>query len=298
MIEIVSFMTNDSDLGTSELSVIIPVSDDPGIVECIRSLLSCCEGLRVELLVILNGASSEYSEGVKRSFKAESIIRILEIERRSIPAARNIGVCNAQSAKILMFDSDCRPLRSDYLWTVMRGLDAASVIVGVVRFRTASRSAVSQAYAALRQLDYDLHQLERLYTPNLAMRRDVFLQIAPYDERLATGEDAELGYRLWAAGFVPQKINSMDITHWQQTSLGGAVKTWYLYGRAKGAQLRKERGSARTLLKALPYIAAPIGSYLRKAGSVRSTLWLRPLIACAFQAGCLIELSLPWRPSP
>jgi glycosyltransferase involved in cell wall biosynthesis len=287
--------TNDSGPGTFGLSVIIPVSDDPGVVECVRALLPCCEGLRVELIVILNGASAEYSEYVRRSFEAESIVRIVEIKERSIPAARNIGVRNALNARVLMFDSDCRPLHSDYLKTVSKELDEASVIVGAVHFRSMDTSAVSQGYAALRQLDYDLHQLARLYTPNVAMRTDVFFKVAPYDERLVTGEDAEFGYRVLAAGWVPRRIPSIEIVHWQQTSFRGAVRTWYLYGRAKGVQLRKKGGGAGTMLRALPYIAAPIGSYLRMAGSVPSTLWLRPLIACAFQTGCLIELILPWR---
>jgi glycosyltransferase involved in cell wall biosynthesis len=270
--------------------VIIPVSDDPGIVDCVQSLISCHEPT-VEVIVVLNGATESYTSAVKQQLVAHDWVRFVEIKERSIPGARNRGVQSARAPKILMFDSDCRPETTGYLTSVAESLGDADVVLGPVQFRSLGESRLSTAYAALRQLDYDLHQLNRLYSPNLAYRSTVVDAVGAYNERLVTGEDSEWGFRVLAAGYAVRRIDA-TVIHKQNASLRDALRTWFLYGRAKGAQAWGSRSTEHSLLSDLAYVFAPLGSYLSTAGGVFTTLWLRPMLACAFQAGFFAELLL------
>lgn len=63
-----------------QLSVIIPVSDDPDIVDCVKSLVLPIE-LRVELIIILNGATKVYTKNVKKKLESYNYVRIIEMDR-------------------------------------------------------------------------------------------------------------------------------------------------------------------------------------------------------------------------
>ena len=207
----------------------------------------------------------------------------------SIPRARNIGVRNSLAEKILMFDSDCRPESQDYLSSVAKSLDHSQIVLGVVRFKSLVKSRISKGYAALRQLDYDLHQLNRLYTPNLAYHSKVFDTVGPYLERLTTGEDAEWGSRALAAGYQVRRVDA-PVIHFQNASLNRAVRTWFLYGRAKGVQIRRKHPGWIFPLHDLTYVISPLGSFISKAGGSSTTLWLRIPLSFAFQTGFLTGL--------
>ena len=271
-----------------ELSIIIPVKDDPGIIDCVQSLLISDE-LRVEVIVVLNGATKVYTKSVKKNLRSFNYVKIIEMTEPSIPGARNLGVRNALSKKILMFDSDCRPVSQGYLSFVAKSLDHYHIVLGVVRFKSIKESNVSKGYAALRQLDYDLHQLARIYTPNLAYQSTVFDNVGPYLERLITGEDAEWGSRVLSAGYHVKRINA-TVIHLQNASLSRVVRTWFLYGRAKGVQIQGKRTSWISVVNDLSYVIAPLGNYFSKAGGSSTTLWLRIALSCAFQTGFLTGL--------
>lgn len=271
-----------------QLSVIIPVSNDPGIVDCVQSLISCNE-LATEVIVVLNGATESYTGAVKQQLVAHDCVRFVEMKERSIAGARNRGILAARASKILMFDSDCRPETSGYLTSVAGSLDDAYVVLGPVRFRSLSESRISKAYAALRQLDYDLHQLNRVYTPNLAFRSTVADAVGAYNERLVMGEDSEWGFRVLAAGYTVRRIDA-TVIHRQIASIHDALRTWFLYGRGKGAQVRGNRSTGHSLLLDVAYVIAPLGSYFSPAGRGLTTLWLRPMLAWAFQVGFFAEM--------
>lgn len=271
-----------------QLSIIIPVSDDPGIVDCVQSLIPS-DNLRFEVIVVLNGAKKAYTKNVKEKLESYNYVRIIEMTEPSIPAARNLGVRTALAAKILMFDSDCRPESQGYLSSVAKSLDHSQIVLGAVRFESLTESRISKGYAALRQLDYDLHQLRRIYTPNLAYNATVFDTVGPYLERLVTGEDAEWGSRVLAAGYQVRRIDA-TVIHLQSASLGRAVRTWLLYGRAKGVQIRGNQTGWISLIHDMVYVIAPLGSYISKAGGSWTTLWLRILLSCGFQIGFLTGL--------
>lgn len=269
-----------------QLSVIIPVSDDLGIIECIQSLTFPDE-LRVEVIIVLNGATKTYTLNVKKKLESYIFVRIIEMSKPSIPGARNLGVRNALAKKILMFDSDCRPVSREYFSKIVNSLDQSPIVVGVVRFESLTDSLTSKSYAALRQLDYDLHQLNRLYTPNLAFQSSLYYTIGPYNECLVTGEDAEWGSRVLAAGYKARRLNE-TVIHWQNATLSRAMRTWFLYGGAKGVQTKRMYSDWISLIHDLKYVFAPLGSFLLKVGGYWTTIWLRIILSFAFQFGFLV----------
>lgn len=278
------------------LSVIIPAANDPLLVESVMSLLACNEGIGAEIIIVLNGSSPEYLRETTLQLAASVGVRIIGMPMQSLPKARNFGIRHARGKKLLMFDSDCRPKFDDYLMRVCAALDAAPIVVGPVEFHALGGTRVDKAYAALRDLDYQLHQRSRLYSPNIAYRKDIIESVGLYDEQLVTGEDSDFGHRVVAAGYLPRSIKLAIVCHRQHASLRTAIATWYQYGSAKGVQLSKGPFRVQSTLRDLRYVASPLGNYFRRAGGLISTLWLRPTLACAFQAGFLVALlAALWR---
>lgn len=272
------------------LAVIVPSTDDPLLIESVRALLRCNHSIRAEIIVVLNGSSRQYSQATVAAFHSAEDVTVLELPRRGIAVARNAGVRHARAPKLLMFDSDCQPAASDYLTTISIALDSASIVVGPVEFLSENAALISRAYAALRNEDYRLHHLARLYSPNIGFTRSTFEGVGGYHEGLVSGEDSEMGFRLLAAGHTPTPVVRALIHHRQRVTLGRAAAIWFGYGRAKGFQVRRGPIYAQTILNDIKYVLSPLGKYHHRIDRLPSTLLLRPILAVAFQVGCVVGL--------
>jgi GT2 family glycosyltransferase len=142
-------------------------------------------------------------------------VRFVETAGRLNPAAaRNRGVAAASGERILFTDADCRPLPG-WAERLTAALDAAPVAGGAVTFRLdGDRWALADNVASFHELLADRPAEADTGGPlgslNLAVRRDAWERVGPFDEALTTSEDFDWVLRARAAGlataFVPEAV--------------------------------------------------------------------------------------------
>jgi len=217
------------------ISILIPNLDSP-LVD--RTLAALAEqgapslGINpgIEVLVVGRDAPGL----VPRS----SAVRFLESEERLSPAAaRNRAVAAAQGDRFLFTDSDCRPLPG-WIEKLTTALEQAPVAGGGVTFpldpSATSVWALADNIASFHDLLTD-RPAERdtrgaIGSLNLAVRRDAWEAVGPFDETLPTSEDFDWILRARRAGlataFVPDAVVEHAAIRRSKADLEGHA-TWY-----------------------------------------------------------------------
>jgi GT2 family glycosyltransferase len=205
-------------LPAPEISVVVPDLDSPLAGATLAALAAeGAPGEGVEVLVVGRDAPGVVPRG--------GAIRFLETPERLNPAAaRNRGVAAAQGAKILFTDADCRPLPG-WLAALAAALDRAPVAGGAVIFpmgfrmtgRGAVRWALADNIASFHELLPDRPAEADTRRPlgslNLAVRRDAWERVGPFDESLPTSEDHDWVLRARALGLATAFAPAARVEH-------------------------------------------------------------------------------------
>jgi glycosyltransferase involved in cell wall biosynthesis len=176
------------------LSIVIPVSRDMKIKECIESI-----DADVEIVVVLNNQPSpEVVEIVRRSNRCKEVF----VEGRGCNLARvfNLGIEKASSNKILLMNSDC-VFPPALIRKVIQGLDRYDVVKARVAFDYTTR--LQHLVAKCRRLfHFVFDDGKKLFGPGLAFNRSIRREIGGYffDEEMFWGEDGELSTRIRSSG--------------------------------------------------------------------------------------------------
>lgn len=175
------------------LSVIIPVSKDLKIRECLQSIDAI-----VEIIVVLN------------NFPSKEVIKIVEDDKRCVPVyldgpgcnlakVFNIGISSAINEKIVLTNSDCL-FTPGLLDNLCLKLDEYEIVKAQVAF---SFDGYRQRLVSeCRRL---FHQVfdggTKFFGPGLSFKKTISQKIGGYffDEVVAWGEDGELSIRLHKA---------------------------------------------------------------------------------------------------
>jgi GT2 family glycosyltransferase len=151
----------------------------------------------VELVFVDNGSTDGSAHHLRVAFPGAVV---LEAPGKSISALRNLGAARATSRILSFIDSDCL-VAPDYFVLVVKDL------------QTSGAAATGHLYALpedARWIELVWHHLHHRraeafvkYLPggNLTVKREAFESVGGFREDVLTGEDAELGKRLNAAGF-------------------------------------------------------------------------------------------------
>lgn len=196
------------------LSVVVPDLDSPLVDRTLAALAEQgAPGDGVEVLVVGRDGPGRVPR--------DGAVRLLETaERLSPAAARNRGVAAARGAKILFTDADCRPLPG-WLAALAAALDRAPVAGGAVVFplagRGGSRWALADNIASFHDLLPDRPAEADTRRPlgslNLAVRREAWSWVGPFDEALPTSEDHDWVLRARAAGLATAFVPEARVEH-------------------------------------------------------------------------------------
>lgn len=217
------------------VSVVVPDLDSPWIGATLEALDAEIERLRdettdppaVEVLVV----GRDRHGLVARHETA----RFLETPRPLNPAAaRNLGVTLARGRQLLFTDADCVP-RPGWISGLTRALATSPVAGGGVTFDLdAGYWAVADNIASFHELLPDRPAEPDTRSPlgslNLAVTREAWQAVGPFDHELTTSEDLDWVLRARAAGlataFVPEAVVEHAAVRADRAALERHA-TWY-----------------------------------------------------------------------
>jgi len=204
------------------------------------------EGLRARLggLALAEGDSLLVVDNTPGASAADGPVPVLADAGHATPGfARNRGAERGHAEWLVFLDADAvaEPGLLDRYFETPPAEDAA-VLVGAVEDEPVGRGAPAAArYARLKGLmshentlgwdDWSFAQ-----TANAACRRSAFEQVGGFREDIRAAEDADLTYRLKAAGWVLERRDGARAVHVSRTSLRGLLRQRMLHG-AGGAWL-------------------------------------------------------------
>lgn len=176
------------------ISIVIPVSKDVKIRECIRNI---DEG--VEIVVVLNNCPSREVIDI---VKADNRCKVIYVEGTGCNLAYvfNRGIISALNEKVLLTNSDCI-FTPGLVSKVFVQLEQYEVVKARVAFSFSNRR--QRLVAECRRL---FHQVfddgTKLFGPGLSFRKSICSKIGGYffDETMGWGEDGDLSDRIYSAG--------------------------------------------------------------------------------------------------
>jgi glycosyltransferase involved in cell wall biosynthesis len=191
----------------SQVSIVIPLKDDPLIFHCLNSVDE-----DVEVVVVLNGSTEVFAHAVAGYSRYP--IQVVSLPEPGIGAAYNAGVGKAGGEFILLMDSDC-VFQPGAIRALAEGIRDGNFARGRVQFSSHSRS--TRMTARTREFTEDALRTRRpnAYSPPLLYRKSVAAQLGGYhfDARLAWREDRDFELRRRAAGLAVTFVAAGVVVH-------------------------------------------------------------------------------------
>ena len=258
-----------------EVSVVVPIyngeKDLPDLIECLRSQTYAAD--QVEYLLVDNNSSDRSSSIIQAAAESrETTIHLIkENQIQSSYAARNVGI-RAANREILAFtDVDCRP-QPQWLENLIRPFSDPNVGIVVGEILALMGESFLEKYADKQKVLSQKHTLAHPFCPygqtaNLAIRKQVFLEVGLFRSYLTTGGDADICWRiLRETSYQFKFVEKAIVKHRHRSTWKDLQSQWRRYGKSNkylhelyGVDLMRELKTkeylyrlSRWLLKELP----------------------------------------------
>lgn len=267
-------------------SIVVPVFNGAAtIARCVESLLSLDYPRDLFEIICVDNASTDDTAAQLQDFLPH--VRILCEETRGAAAARNCGILAAIHETIAFTDADCVV---DAGW--LRGLATrlGEPRVGIVGGRIAARIGANSVERFGERIHDHRRAIEEFQTPyvitmNWASPKRLLVDVGLFDESLLRGQDADLAFRIGAAGWRMVYVPDAVVRHFNERTLWGLFCEGHTHGRyapllrfRRGSKSRRE-SRAKQVKKALQRLCQTTA-----LAGVDGT-WRDHLYAFAFNAG-------------
>lgn len=235
------------------VSVIVPCyNEETTIWLLLESLRLQTYSLAEMEVVIADGMSTDQTVAQIQSFRTEHpdlIVRVVENEKRNIPAGLNKAINAAQGEFIVRLDAHSMP-QQDYIERCVRNLTQGfgENVGGVWEIRPGGTDWRAKSIAAAASHPFGVGDARYRYTdqagytdtvPFGAFRRSLVQEIGPYDENLLTNEDYEFNVRIRRSGgkiWLDPQIRSVYFARPDYLALG---RQYWRYGYWKVRMLKR-----------------------------------------------------------
>ncbi|MEQ8820913.1 MAG: glycosyltransferase [Sumerlaeia bacterium] len=218
------------------ITVVIPVRNGRRTLEkALQALrLQTWPAERLDVLVVDNG-STDGSGDLARSLGA----RVVECPEPGVARARDLGWRSAQTPLVAFLDCDCEPPEG-WLDRAAEALLAGEKTgaVGVRLVPGEGRTLAEEHIIRSGFLDTDFfaqkHAISHpfLVTAGIVLRREALEAVDGFDLSFgrATGEDADLCWRLEDAGWACHYLPEIEVVHHHRATLRAMLNQVYWYG--------------------------------------------------------------------
>lgn len=221
----------------ARISIVVPVHNGGSTIRsCIEALVAQRDLADWVEIIIVDNNSTDNTVEIVRDYPVTLLHRT---DTQSSYAARNLGIQHAIGELVLFTDADCIPAPD---WaSVMVACFAREEVVGVGgHIEDAQPTNDIERLIAEVQPLRNAVRLEGIYyrsvvTANAAFRRRVLTAVRGFDERMFTGGDIDLSWRIQKQGlgevvFAPAAV----VFHKHRSSLRGMYRQFHRYGYCSG----------------------------------------------------------------
>jgi succinoglycan biosynthesis protein ExoA len=257
-----------SDIQDARTLLVIPCLNEAATIEPLLRKLHAQRGAMDMLIVVADGGSRDGTPEIVSSLTSEiPDLLLLANAKRIQSAAINLAVDRFGEDRDYLIRIDAHgDYPDDYCRTLIEEaieMNADSVVVGMETvgfgpFQKATAIAQNsklgnggskhRAGGGGEWVDHGHHAL---------MRIEAFRSVGGYDENFSHNEDAELDFRLRAAGFQIWMTGKTYMTYYPRASASALFKQYLAYGRGRAKNLMKHR-SVPKLRQAIPLAVAPV----------------------------------------
>lgn len=231
-------------------------------------------------------------------------VRICAARGTSAPGfARNRGAARATGVWLVLIDADTEPsptLLDDYFTPVPA--PATAVLAGAIVDRAAGPGVVARHTAARAQMSQQVTLARGAFayaqSANCAVRRDAFVAAGGFSETARAGEDADLCFRLRAAGWQLESRPAAGVEHLTRERARALLAQLARHGSGAAWCNRRHPGSfpppgpRQLTVRLLRDLARAVAAAVRGRRELATFAMLDLAEAVAFEGGRL----LPNRP--
>lgn len=213
-----------------EVSIVVPVYNGAKTIEdCILSLLALDYPQEKVALLVVDNASTDRTPEILR--RHSSALRIVYEKKRGPAAARNKGLVHAQGEVVAFTDADCVVDRGWLQHLVAPLQDPHIGIVGGKNLAKRPANFVESFGEQIHDHDAAINRYQPPYviTMNWASRLKVLKEFK-FDEALRRGEDGDLSYRIFQAGYRFTYQPDAVIYHQNEATLLGLFREGLQHG--------------------------------------------------------------------
>lgn len=239
----------------------------PRLKQSIDSL-SIPNGIQLETILVNNGSTDDTA----RLAEDCGFRKVLNCPGINIPQCRNCGVRAASGSWIIFTDADCEfahdwlivayPFLSDSQTDILGGLTKLPPVTTWVQrawqLHWQNKNTTHEDYLGLRVIRHESFRM--ITTKNMAIRKQVLLDLGGFDETLSTGEDTNLLFRAHLANTPMISVPALKIIHYGEPATLKAFFRQQLWHANRGSykhiltNIVHRKGGAHAPLFTLVYL--------------------------------------------
>ena len=216
------------------MDVVVPFRGAPGHLEELRARLGRMQLRPGDSVVVVDNTP----EGLPLENVGDGRPPVIHAGELTTPGfARNRGAAQGSAEWLVFFDADAAPPGDllDRYFDPPPGERTAALSGGVLDEPIPKTGPLAARYAYIRELmsqdnTQRLGEFSFVQTANVAVRRAAFEEMAGFRQELRAAEDADLSYRLRAAGWETERREGATVTHRGRQTTRGFIAQKLLHG--------------------------------------------------------------------